>query len=149
VAAGDAAGSVLSVCNFTQTAGGNLLFTIGGATGYSQLDVGPATYDGTPNPCGAGSGAASLDGNIEFDFTGGFAPQFDQTYDLILSQSLTGDFSSFSFENLDGWTPEFSEQSDELQVAFVTPEPVPAALLTVGLIFLATLRRKRSAEKGA
>ncbi len=140
VVAGDAAGGVLKTCNFTQTAGGNLEFTFGGntpGTGYSQL-----TDDATD--CGA-PGVATLGGNIEFDFTGGYTPQLGETYNLILFGSVTGDFASFSFADLAGWTPEFTLQSDELSVTFVTPEPAPVALMTVGILLgILRLRLKKA-----
>jgi hypothetical protein len=135
VAPGDGAPGVLTVSDFTQTAG-TLLFDIQGTQAgvdYSQLLV---------------TNAAIFGGNIEFDFADGFTPQNGQIYTFIDYGSYTGTFGdNYIFENLPaGYTADVIYGASDLEVTFTapTPEPGTIALMLAGLGFMALAWGRRT-----
>ncbi len=122
--------------DFTQTAGGDLLFDIQSNSDYSQLLV---------------NDLAAFGGNIEFDFGDGFTPLTNQVYTLITFGSSTGaEFASYTIDNLSAdYKADITYGADDVQVSFVTPEPASIALMLGGLGFIGFAWRRRTHCRGS
>jgi hypothetical protein len=93
--------------DYEQGPAGSLFVEIGGTTpgaGFDQLIV---------------AGNASLDGQLEVIFVNGFVPQAGQTFQVVKSGSLAGQFASLSAPSPAGtvWVPRYSSGGVSLVLA--------------------------------
>jgi fibronectin-binding autotransporter adhesin len=122
IAPGDSPG-ILNITGGYSQAGADLLIQIAGntpGTGYSELNV---------------SGAATLNGEIEFDFIS-FVPDATM-YHVLLYGSHSGAFTSTVIDNLSGYTAHLNYTPTELDVTFSNsgvPEPSTLGMALIGLL---------------
>src|SRR5262249_57965010 len=125
--------------NFTQGPGGTLLIEISGtpAGEYSVFSV---------------SGAAALDGTVDFTFLDGFTPTIGDSFTFLTFGTVSGDFANLVFTNFTcpvGAVCEdvFGDGTLTLEIESApvnTPEPGSIALVGSGIVaWLAASRRKR------
>ena len=79
VSVGNSVGLLTVGGNFSQSAGGTMLFEIASAVSFDRLIVG---------------GGASLGGTLQIAFLGGFLPTENLTFDFLTAGSLSGAFHS-------------------------------------------------------
>ena len=129
--------------DYTQNADGVLLIEIGGLLDgqYDVLDI---------------AGTASLGGTLDVSLSdpgaGVFAPALNDSFDILMAESILGDFDSFLLAGLGNglaWQLDlFADEigtTDVLRLSVVSAVPVPAAvwLFGSGLLALLGLGRRR------
>ncbi len=91
VAPGSSSPSVLTINgNYTQTAAGTLALKVGGATAGSQFDQVNV------------SGTATFDGTLNVTLLNGFAPDLEQTFDVLNFGASAGSFAVFNSPRING-----------------------------------------------
>lgn len=123
--------------DYTQEAGGTLELEIGGLSAESQHDVLEVT------------GAVDLNGQLLLRFIDGFAPQQDDTFELLqVGGGLDLSQATFAVENLE---PSFAFdvtptagglQLTALNNGVFVPEPSTGAMAALAMIALRTRRRR-------
>ena len=121
-----------------------LIMEIAGLLSGDKYDV----LSGTP-----GTSSAVLDGILDIDLLDMFAPSNGDYFDLIMAESITGDFTSLLYPELTGgllWDltlyEDFSGMTDVLRLS-VSSVPVPAAVWLFGSGFIGLVgvaRRKKA-----
>jgi hypothetical protein len=91
-----ASGSLNIVGGFTQAAEGRLRIDIGGPTPIMQFEQINLT------------GAATLGGNLDITLTGGFAPAYGSTFEMINAEGgVTGAFTTITWTGARPWRAEY------------------------------------------
>jgi len=91
-----------------------------GSTGLLQIDLGGRT-PGQQNQLAVG-GPAELDGGLDVQFANGFQPQTGQSFSVLTSASLTGNFSSITGSTPPGtvWVPRYNSTNVIIALAYET-----------------------------
>ncbi len=94
---GSTAGTLSIIGNYTQTSAGTLSVKVGGTSAGSQYDQVNVL------------GTASLGGTLDASLINGFGPAVPQTFTIVTSAAVNGDFATTNFPQIDGQTT-FAEQ---------------------------------------
>jgi MYXO-CTERM domain-containing protein len=114
--------------SYTQGPSGTLIIDINGLNSFSLLDV---------------LGAGSLDGNVTFDFNGGFTPPNGQVFTFLTAEAgnLSGVFASDTFNGFGCATCtldyNYGNGTVALDINGTAPTPEPSAWLMLGTALLA------------
>jgi hypothetical protein len=95
------------------------------------------------------TGDSALSGTVNVSLVNGFIPTVGQTFDILLTEALTGEFSSIVSANSDyQWSMTYilNEAGQDIARLGVSAVPLPAAawLLLSGIAVLAGFGRRRS-----
>jgi hypothetical protein len=104
---------------------------LGGLNDFDLLDV---------------EGDSALDGTVNVSLVNGFTPTFGDTFDILLTEALSGEFSAVVAVNGGmQWSMRYLIDETGQDIARLTAVPVPAAgwLMLSGLAVLAGIRRRR------
>jgi fibronectin-binding autotransporter adhesin len=124
---GNSPGTMTIIGNHTQDAGSTLLMELAGLTPGIEHDVLDVF------------GTAALDGILDVDLLGGFNPQAGDIFDILMAESITGQFGSLLFPALNPslkWGLQYlfdvSGSTDVLRLSAVTTVPIPGAVWLFG-----------------
>ncbi len=119
VAAGTSPGQLVISGDYTQNALGVLQVELAGitpGTQYDWLDIG---------------GSANLDGTLEIDILGGFAPQLSDVFTIVTAAGgVTSEFGATDSPPGFAATPDYLAQQVDLRLAAIAPPPPPPPPIT-------------------
>ena len=127
------AGSELFAASLSQASTGTLGISLAATTDnqFGQVDI---------------SGSASLEGTLSLSFVDGYVPEFDDNFDILSANSITGAFSSLSQPTLGQGYFQVTYTPQNVFITFV-PEPATAAILLPTTLLLRSRRRRRCKDR--
>ncbi len=122
--------------DYTQNATGQLVIDIAGANDFDKLDV---------------NGKVALSGDVDFDFINGYVPMANTQFSFLQTNgAVSGNFAAIDVNGLNCPTCSFnlstlSFDTGSTAPTNAVPEPCAMALLAVGSIAIAVVRKRPKA----